>query len=189
MLLQYELMDRVILNTCSRMAGKEVPAIISIIDLKGISMTDLMSKTLYELVNYSIKLFQEFYPETVAKVFVINTPMMFSGFWTVIKPLFTTRTQVTVSVSSSSNAEELKKFIAPELLPVDLGGICQDPLDNLDRGVYLFEAQLSCYYKKWDLTPQEVQSYATLAQGMQIHAPQHQYQANPHSAYTPPFAK
>lgn len=186
MLLQYELIDRVILPTCSKMAGKEIPAMVSIIDLKGISMTDLMSTTLYELIAYSIKLFQEYYPETVVKCFIINTPMMFSGFWTVIKPLFTTRTQVTISVSSSSNSEELQKFIAPELLPMAYGGICKDPLDNIDRGVYLFEAQLCCYYKKWDLTPQEIQSYATLNHGQYHQVPQGY---NPASPYTPPTPK
>lgn len=183
MLLQYELIDRVILKTCSKMAGREIPSIISIIDLKEISLSDLMSKSLYELIAFSIKLFQDFYPETVTKVFIINTPMMFSGLWTLIKPLFTSRTQVSIVASSNSNSEELKKFIAPELLPMAYGGSCPDPLDSVDRGAYLFEAQLCCYYKKWDLTPQELQSYASVNHG-QYHKVQPGF--NPVNPYAPP---
>jgi hypothetical protein len=166
------------------MAGKEVPAIVSIIDLSGISMTDLMSKSLYEVIAHSVRLFQDFYPESVTKVFIINTPMMFSGFWTIVKALFNTRTQHTISVSSGSNSEEIKKYIAPELLPMEYGGTCKDPLDNMDRGAYLFEAQLCCHYKKWDLTPQEIQSYSTLNHGQYHQVPQGH---NPASPYTPPL--
>lgn len=156
MLVEYELLDRVMLPNCSKLAGIEVKAIVSIIDLKGISMTDLMSTNLFDMVKWSIKLFQEYYPELVHKCFIVNTPMLFSGFWTVVKPLFTSRTQSTIQVCSGNGAVELRSFITPEHIPQEYGGISPEVLDGVDRGVYLSEANACFNLKKWDPTPEEV---------------------------------
>lgn len=157
MLLEYEMLDRVVLPVCSRLAGIEVKAIVSIIDLKGISMTDLMSTNLLDMVKWSIKLFQEYYPELVHKCFIVNTPMMFSGFWTVVKPLFTSRTQSTIQVCSGNGATELKSHIAPEHIPLEYGGTSQEVLDGVDRGVYLAEANACFNLKRWDARPEDMQ--------------------------------
>lgn len=44
MRLSYETMERVVFPACSRKAGKRIHQIVVVLDMKGISMTELMSK-------------------------------------------------------------------------------------------------------------------------------------------------
>ena len=143
-------MDRVILPACSRARGHAIDQFVSIIDTKGISMTDLMSKNVYNLMSTASKMAQDYYPELVARSFVINTPMLFSGFFSVIKPLLNSRTQQNLAVIGSNYIKEVTTLIPLASLPIVLGGTCQDPLDGKDHGFYAEEAQLCLDMKRWD---------------------------------------
>lgn len=155
MLLEYEMLDRVLLPACTRNSNSDVAHLISIIDLKGISMTDLMSTTLLELVKWSIKLFQDYYPERILRCFIINTPMLFSGFWTLVSPLLNKRTQAAITVCSGSGLQEMMGYLGAQNTPREFGGQSPIGLDHVDRGMYLVEANAALAYKKWEVTPYE----------------------------------
>jgi hypothetical protein len=68
---------------------------------------------------------QNFYPESLYKLFVVNTPAIISVAWRIISPWVDARTKSKiVFLKPSETAEELRKHIDEEALPVDLGGKC-----------------------------------------------------------------
>lgn len=149
----YELMQRVILPACSQISGKPILQFTAIMDLSGVSMTDLMSKNVYNMVSVSSKMVQEYYPEIVHKSYIINTPMLFSGFFNLIKPLLGARTQAALSMPGGKFKKDLVDAIDPQFLPVEYGGVNPDnPGDSIDRGAYVKFIQKSLELKKWDLT-------------------------------------
>lgn len=160
--LHYELTDKVILPACSKAAGREITTFTSILDLKGVGMTDMMSTNVYKMSSIASKMAQDYYPEFVHKSFVINAPMLFSGFFNLIKPLLNNRTQALLAVTGSKYQKELLTVIDENVLPIEFGGKNTAPLDRKDKGFYVPEMQLCMKLKKWDLEPQD---YALLNQG------------------------
>lgn len=165
--LHYELTERVLLPTCSRLAGKEIHQFTAILDLKDISMTDLMSFKVKEMLGIASTMAQDYYPEIVNKTFIVNAPFLFSTFFNAIKGLLNSRTQATLSVQSSSYQKELHQAVDPVCLPPELGGTCKDPLINQNMGIYTLEAGMVMHVKRWELTIEEQASlggpYAALA--------------------------
>jgi hypothetical protein len=154
----YEMMQRVILPACSRLAGKPVLKFTSIIDMDGIGMTDLMSKNIYNMVSLSSKMVQEYYPEIVNKSYILNTPMLFSGFFNVVKPLLGTRTQEALCMPGSKFKKELTDAIDAQYLPVEYGGTCaHHPKECVDRGDYIAYISKALELKKWDVTPEDLE--------------------------------
>lgn len=68
---------------------------------------------------------QNFYPESLYKLFVVNTPAIISVAWRIISPWVDARTKSKiVFLKPGETAEELRKHIHEEALPADLGGTC-----------------------------------------------------------------
>ena len=148
-------MDRVILPYCSRIAGREITQFTVILDCNGISLTDLVSSKVLSLLGIASKMVDNYFPEIVYKTFAINTPMMFSGAFKVIKPLLGARTQNQISIKGSSYQEELHKTIARECLPLEYGGTNPQTFDGRDHGPYAQEIQVCLFARKWQPTEEE----------------------------------
>lgn len=156
LVLNYEILERMILPECSKKAGKPITQMTVILDVKGVSVTDLMSKNVYNLVTYSSKLIQDYYPEIVYKTLIINTPMMFSAFFKVIKPVLNSRTQASMSLSGSGYKKEIEKIISMENLPAEYGGTNKDHFDGKDYGFYSQVPNLPFSLKKWEVTEEDL---------------------------------
>lgn len=154
--LNYELIERVVLPACSRQAGRPITQMTVIMDVKGVAMTDLMSKNVFNFVSLSSKMIQEYYPEIVCKTLIINTPMLFSGFFKLIKPLLNSRTQATLSLTGSGFKKELDKYIDPANLPAEYGGSCKEVFDGRDIGFFSQHIGLAFGLKKWDITEEDL---------------------------------
>lgn len=153
--LHYEMLDRVILPECSRIAGREITNCAAILDLKDISMTDLMSSNVRNMLSTASQMPQDYYPEIVYKSFVINTPMLFNTFFMMVKPFLNSRTSASLSVNGSNYKKDLLAQIPAEFLPMEYGGTSQAPLNCVDKGVYAYLPQLCMRFHKWELTPEE----------------------------------
>ncbi len=69
---------------------------------------------------------QNFYPESLYKLFVVNTPALISVAWRLISPWIDARTRAKiVFLKPHETAAELLQHIHEEDLPVDLGGKCE----------------------------------------------------------------
>ncbi|KAI5567523.1 hypothetical protein BDE02_13G095900 [Populus trichocarpa] len=73
---------------------------------------------------------QDNYPEFVAKQVFINVPWWYLAFYTVMSPFMTQRTKSKfVFAGPSNSAETLFKYISPEQVPIQYGGLCVDFCD------------------------------------------------------------
>ncbi|KAF3448028.1 hypothetical protein FNV43_RR08736 [Rhamnella rubrinervis] len=96
-----------------------VNSIIQVTDLK-----DMPKRELRVASNQILSLFQDNYPEMVARKIFINVPWYFSLLYSMFSPFLTQRTKSKFVISKEGNvAETLYKFIRPEDVPVQYGGL------------------------------------------------------------------
>ncbi|KAI5663175.1 hypothetical protein M9H77_22498 [Catharanthus roseus] len=96
-----------------------VNSIIQVTDLK-----DMPKRELRVASNHILSLFQDNYPEMVARKIFINVPWYFSVVYSMISPFLTQRTKSKFVISKEGNvAETLYKFMRPEDIPVQYGGL------------------------------------------------------------------
>ncbi|KAM3689520.1 hypothetical protein ACB098_09G053900 [Castanea mollissima] len=78
----------------------------------------------------ALQLLQDNYPEFVAKQVFINVPWWYLAFYAIINPFLTQRTKSKfVFAGPSKSAETLFKYISPEQVPVQYGGLSVDYCD------------------------------------------------------------
>ncbi|XP_002984078.2 phosphatidylinositol/phosphatidylcholine transfer protein SFH1 [Selaginella moellendorffii] len=111
---------------CSRKAGKTISQSLAILDLKGVTMKH-MSKQVRHFIQNISKVDQDYYPEFLGKMFIVNAPMAFKAIWTVIKPWLDKRTQKKIEVHGSNFAPKLLELVDKQNLPEFLGGSCRCP--------------------------------------------------------------
>ncbi|KAL4271359.1 hypothetical protein GQ457_13G013850 [Hibiscus cannabinus] len=98
-----------------------VNSMIQVTDLK-----DMPKRELRVASNQILSLFQDNYPEMVARKIFINVPWYFSLLYSVFSPFLTQRTKSKFVISREGYAAEtLYKFIRPEDIPVQYGGLSQ----------------------------------------------------------------
>ncbi|KAJ8759500.1 hypothetical protein K2173_007113 [Erythroxylum novogranatense] len=77
-----------------------------------------------------LQLLQDNYPEFVAKQVFVNVPWWYLAFYTMMSPFMTQRTKSKfVFASPSRSAETLFKYISPEQVPIQYGGLSVDYCD------------------------------------------------------------
>ncbi|KAG5224623.1 hypothetical protein OIU78_022914 [Salix suchowensis] len=78
----------------------------------------------------ALLLLQDNYPEFVAKQVFINVPWWYVAFYTMISPFMTQRTKSKfVFAGPSKSAETLFKYVSPEQVPTQYGGLSVDFCD------------------------------------------------------------
>ncbi|CAL1363668.1 unnamed protein product [Linum trigynum] len=78
----------------------------------------------------AVQLLQDNYPEFVAKQVFINVPWWYLAFYTMMSPFMTQRTKSKfVFASTAKSAETLFKYISPEQVPIQYGGLSVDDCD------------------------------------------------------------
>jgi hypothetical protein len=96
-----------------------INSIIQVTDLK-----DMPKRELRVASNHILSLFQDNYPEMVARKIFINVPWYFSMLYSMFSPFLTQRTKSKFVICKEGNvAETLYKFVRPEDVPVQYGGL------------------------------------------------------------------
>ncbi|GKV51820.1 hypothetical protein SLEP1_g58444 [Rubroshorea leprosula] len=96
-----------------------INSLIQVTDLK-----DMPKRELRFASNQILSLFQDNYPEMVARKIFINVPWYFSVLYSMFSPFLTQRTKSKFVISREGNAAEtLYKFIRPEDVPIQYGGL------------------------------------------------------------------
>ncbi|KAK7404217.1 hypothetical protein VNO78_04909 [Psophocarpus tetragonolobus] len=102
-----------------------ISTIVQVNDLKN--SPGLGKRELRQATNQALQLLQDNYPEFVAKQIFINVPWWYLAFSRMISPFFTQRTKSKfVFAGPSKSADTLFKYIAPELVPVQYGGLSRE---------------------------------------------------------------
>ena len=92
-------------------------------DLNGGSMK-ILSKKVYGLIQLASKVGQDYYPEIMGQMFIVNAPMLFTGVWAVVKGFLDERTRQKIKILGGKYQKELLELVEAENLPDFLGGTC-----------------------------------------------------------------
>ncbi|KAE8392194.1 CRAL-TRIO domain-containing protein [Aspergillus alliaceus] len=131
---EYERVADPRLPACSRKAGSLVETCCTIMDLKGVTLTKVPS--VYSYVRQVSVVSQNYYPERLGKLYMINAPWGFSTVWNVVKGWLDPVTVEKIHVLGSGYKTELLKQVPAENLPKEFGGTCEceGGCDNSDAG-------------------------------------------------------
>ncbi|KAJ3348411.1 cytosolic factor, phosphatidylinositol/phosphatidylcholine transfer protein, partial [Kappamyces sp. JEL0680] len=103
------------LRAAALKSGATYSQVVLIMDLQGISYMQLPKA--FKILGILAGIDSDYYPETMAKVVVINASVLFASLWRVIKTILPAVTVEKTSILGSSYQEELLELIAPENLP------------------------------------------------------------------------
>jgi hypothetical protein len=131
---EYERVADPRLPACSRKAGHLLETCCTIMDLKGVSITKVPQ--VYSYVRQASVISQNYYPERLGKLYMINAPWGFSTVWSVVKGWLDPVTVSKINILGSGYKSELLKQIPAENLPKQFGGecVCQGGCENSDAG-------------------------------------------------------
>jgi hypothetical protein len=114
------------LPACSRKAGHLVETSCTIMDLKGIGLGNFCS--IYSYVRQVSTISQNYYPERLGKLYMINAPWGFSTVYAIVKCLLDPVTVEKIHVLGGNYEKDLLAQIPAENLPKMFGGICECPV-------------------------------------------------------------
>ncbi|XP_073143837.1 patellin-3-like [Henckelia pumila] len=101
--------------------------IVQITDLQNSPGLNLFKKEMRQATNQALQLLQDNYPEFVAKQVFINVPWWYVTYNRMISPFLSQRTKSKfVFAGPTKTTETLFKYLAPEQVPVQYGGLSKD---------------------------------------------------------------
>ena len=101
-------------NKCDSVITK----MFAIIDMKGVGLTTF-GKKMYSYIKRIIQIGNDHYPETSYKIYLINTPLLFSFIWKIIKVWLEEDTKQKITIFRDNGYNELIKHINPDILQQD----------------------------------------------------------------------
>ncbi|KAF2278491.1 uncharacterized protein EI97DRAFT_358910, partial [Westerdykella ornata] len=120
---EYEKMADPRLPACSRKAGYLLETSCTITDLKGVGIAKATS--VYGYLGQISAISQNYYPERLGKLYVINAPWGFSTVFSVVKRFLDPVTVNKIHILGSGYEKELLAQIPAENLPKEFGGTCE----------------------------------------------------------------
>jgi len=122
---EYEKLADPRLPACSRKAGTLLETCCSIMDLKGVGIGKVPS--VYSYVKQASAMSQNYYPERLGRLYLINAPWGFSTVFGMIKGWLDPVTVEKIHVLGGGYKDELLKQVPAENLPKIFGGTCDCP--------------------------------------------------------------
>ncbi|TVY57465.1 Sec14 cytosolic factor [Lachnellula suecica] len=122
---EYEKVGDPRLPACSRKAGVLLETCCTIMDLKGVGLSKVSS--VYGYVKLASAMSQNYYPERLGKMYLINAPWGFSTVFGVVKGWLDPITVEKIHVLGSGYQKELLAQVPAENLPKIFGGKCDCP--------------------------------------------------------------
>ena len=123
LVVEYEKMSDPRLPACSRKAGQLLETCCSIMDLKGVGITRVSS--VYNYVKQASAISQNYYPERLGKLYLINAPWGFSGAFSVVKGFLDPVTVNKIHILGTGYHNELLAQVPKENHPKAFGGTCE----------------------------------------------------------------
>ncbi|KAK7732233.1 cytosolic factor, phosphatidylinositol/phosphatidylcholine transfer protein [Cytospora paraplurivora] len=122
---EYERVADPRLPACSRKAGHLLETCCTIMDLKGVGLSKAPS--VYGYLKSASNMSQNYYPERLGKLFVINAPWGFAAVWSAIKGWIDPVTVQKIHILGSGYQKELLQHVPADSLPKVFGGTCECP--------------------------------------------------------------
>ncbi|KAJ7288353.1 CRAL-TRIO domain-containing protein [Mycena rebaudengoi] len=122
-LVNAECLSREVLPACSRLASRPISTVLVIVDLKGFSLSKFWQ--MKALARSSFQISQDYFPETMGSLAIVNAPSSFTFIWSMIKPWLAKETAEKVDIYGSNYKEVLLELVDVDSLPSTLGGNCK----------------------------------------------------------------
>ncbi|KAF9135686.1 cytosolic factor, phosphatidylinositol/phosphatidylcholine transfer protein [Mortierella sp. 14UC] len=119
----YEKLIRDRMPACSKLANRHIEQCCTILDLKGVSLRQFANA--FGFIKRTSAIAQNYYPEMMGKMYVINAPMMFTSVWGMVKPLLDEVTVKKIVILGSNYQSTLLEDIDAANLPKVIGGTCE----------------------------------------------------------------
>lgn len=123
LVVEYEKVADPRLPACSRKAGALHETCCTIMDLKGVGIAK--ANSVYGYLQSASGISQNYYPERLGKLYVINAPWGFSTVFSVVKRFLDPVTVNKIHILGSGYQSELLAQIPKENLPKAFGGSCE----------------------------------------------------------------
>ena len=123
LVVEYEKMADPRLPACCRKSGHLIETSCTIMDLKGVGISKASS--VYGYIQMASGISQNYYPERMGKLYIINAPWGFSGVFSFVKRFLDPVTVAKIHVLGSTYQTELFAQIPKENLPEQFGGTCK----------------------------------------------------------------
>lgn len=131
---EYERVADPRLPACSRKVGSLLETCCTIMDMKGVGLMSIPN--VYAYVKSASVISQNYYPERLGKLYIINAPWGFSTVWSVMSAWLDPVTVNKIKILGSGYKSELLKQVSPDSLPKQFGGTCacEGGCENSDAG-------------------------------------------------------
>jgi len=104
----------------SKLRGIYIDTQIMILDLAGLTFSmDSRGSTLF---RETIQIDQNYYPELLGHLFIINAPWIFKGMWAFISPWVDPVTSSKIHILGKDYLKTLTQFIEIDQIPMEYGG-------------------------------------------------------------------
>lgn len=127
----YEELIHIVFPACSKAYGASAAHTFSLIDINGFSMEHMKSKS-KDIIQIALKISDDYYPEVLGQMILINAPFIFRSAWAMIKPFVDSRTREKIKFIGSDYTDTLLEYVSPDSLPKEYGGECT--CDNCPDG-------------------------------------------------------
>ncbi|XP_009586813.1 phosphatidylinositol/phosphatidylcholine transfer protein SFH12-like isoform X2 [Nicotiana tomentosiformis] len=108
---------------CTVAAERHIDRSVTILDVEGVRLRNF-SKPVREVIMQLQKIDNDFYPETLGEMFVINAGPGFRLIWNILKPFLDPETTSKIHVLGNNYKGKLLEIINECELPDFLGGSC-----------------------------------------------------------------
>ena len=134
LVVEYEKVADPRLPACSRKSNHLLETCCTIMDLKGVGLSN--ATQVYGYLQKASGISQNHYPERLGKLYIINAPWGFSTIFSFIKKWLDPVTVNKIHVLGGGYKSELLAQVDPENLPKQFGGACECPggCANSDKG-------------------------------------------------------
>jgi hypothetical protein len=123
LVVEYEKCANPRLPACSRKADALLETCCTIMDAKGVGLTSMPS--VYGYLQRASGISQNYYPERLGKLYIINAPWGFSSAFSVVKKFLDPVTVKKIHILGSGYQKELLAQVPAENLPKLFGGTCE----------------------------------------------------------------
>ncbi|XP_042684732.1 SEC14-like protein 2 isoform X1 [Centrocercus urophasianus] len=113
----------------SQKLGKKIEMVMMVYDCEGLGLKHLW-KPAVEAYGELLAMFEENYPESLKRLFIVKAPKIFPVAYNLVKHFLSEDTRKKVMVLGSNWKEVLQKYIDPSQIPVEYGGTLTDPDGN-----------------------------------------------------------
>jgi len=107
----------------SKRAGRRIDKMGLIIELKDAPLGPYFNSDIRNRMMMMVKVCQDYYPETLGNVYILNPPFIFYALFALVKPFLGESTKEKIQLIRGKDCDKLcRDLIEPEHLPEQLGG-------------------------------------------------------------------